>query len=198
MTGFHPTRSFWRSGERPESTHDRDRGAPHGTAPPTPPGIRVAYHGGSTELSWGQEHRVGPMRPPWPGYIDTVEWWDRRLRAPATPRKCTSQRKRFRAEGLMRSGTSVSDSRISPRTSQPPQRPLRGPVQAFSDARPSAVNDQSWPKGELLLSAVGMPERTFTSALPNGSTRPFAVTRAGCRIRLLMHPSGPSRLVRFR
>jgi hypothetical protein len=67
--------------------------------------------------------------------------------APATPRKCTSQRKRFRAEGLMRSGTSVSDSRISPRTSQPPQRPLRGPVQAFSD-RPSAVNDQSWPIAE--------------------------------------------------
>ncbi len=30
---------------------DRDRGAPHGAAPPTPPGIRVAYHGGSIELS---------------------------------------------------------------------------------------------------------------------------------------------------
>jgi hypothetical protein len=30
---------------------DRDRGTPHGAAPPTPPGIRVTYHGGSTELS---------------------------------------------------------------------------------------------------------------------------------------------------
>jgi hypothetical protein len=30
---------------------DRDRGTPHGAAPPTPPGIRVAYHGGSTGLS---------------------------------------------------------------------------------------------------------------------------------------------------
>ena len=31
--------------------HDRDRGAPHGAAPPTPPGIRVTYHGGSIGLS---------------------------------------------------------------------------------------------------------------------------------------------------
>jgi hypothetical protein len=30
---------------------DRDRGTPHGAAPPTPPGIRVAYHGGSIRLS---------------------------------------------------------------------------------------------------------------------------------------------------
>jgi hypothetical protein len=30
---------------------DRDRGTPHGAAPPTPPGIRVAYHGGSIGLS---------------------------------------------------------------------------------------------------------------------------------------------------
>ena len=30
---------------------DRDRGAPHGAAPPTPPSVRVAYHGGSTGLS---------------------------------------------------------------------------------------------------------------------------------------------------
>ena len=30
---------------------DRDRGAPHGAAPPTPPGIRVTYHGGSPGLS---------------------------------------------------------------------------------------------------------------------------------------------------
>ena len=30
---------------------DRDRGAPRGAAPPTPPGIRVTYHGGSPGLS---------------------------------------------------------------------------------------------------------------------------------------------------
>jgi hypothetical protein len=30
---------------------DRDRGTPRGAAPPTPPGIRVAYHGGSIGLS---------------------------------------------------------------------------------------------------------------------------------------------------
>ena len=32
---------------------DRDRGTPHGAAPPTPPGIRVTYHGGSIGLSLG-------------------------------------------------------------------------------------------------------------------------------------------------
>src|ERR1700740_3840580 len=30
---------------------DRDRGTPRGATPPTPPGIRVTYHGGSTGLS---------------------------------------------------------------------------------------------------------------------------------------------------
>jgi hypothetical protein len=30
---------------------DRDRGTPHGATPPTPPGIRVSYHGGSIGLS---------------------------------------------------------------------------------------------------------------------------------------------------
>src|SRR5690348_6111243 len=30
---------------------DRDRGTPYGVTPPTPPGIRVAYRGGSTRLS---------------------------------------------------------------------------------------------------------------------------------------------------
>ena len=30
---------------------DRDRGEPFGSAPLTPPGIRVTYHGGSTGLS---------------------------------------------------------------------------------------------------------------------------------------------------
>ena len=31
-----------------QTTH-RDRGAPHGATPPTPPGIRVTYHGGSAD-----------------------------------------------------------------------------------------------------------------------------------------------------
>src|SRR5208283_4704778 len=30
---------------------DRDRGTPRGATPPTPPGVRVTYHGGSTGLS---------------------------------------------------------------------------------------------------------------------------------------------------
>jgi hypothetical protein len=68
----------------------------------------------------------------------------------------------------MRSGTSVSDSRISPRTSQPPQRPLRGPVQAFSDARPSAVNDQSWPKPERPLWSAQRNKQTFVRGIANG------------------------------
>jgi alpha-ketoglutarate-dependent taurine dioxygenase len=38
---------------------DRDRGTPHGAAPPTPPGIRVAYHGGSTGLSRGRNKESG-------------------------------------------------------------------------------------------------------------------------------------------
>ena len=38
---------------------DRDRGVPHDTPPPTPPGIRVAYHGGSMELSVGDSGDTG-------------------------------------------------------------------------------------------------------------------------------------------
>jgi len=38
---------------------DRDRGTPHGATPPTPPGIRVAYHGGSTGLSWDRDMESG-------------------------------------------------------------------------------------------------------------------------------------------
>ena len=38
---------------------DRDRGAPHGAAPPTPPGVRVAYHGGSIGLCWGRNVESG-------------------------------------------------------------------------------------------------------------------------------------------
>src|SRR5215510_9575872 len=36
---------------------DRDRGVPLGAAPPTPPGIRVAYLGGSTRLSFNSQCR---------------------------------------------------------------------------------------------------------------------------------------------
>src|SRR6516162_3517367 len=48
---------------------DRDRGAPHDAAPPTPPGIRVTYLGGSIGLSFSMQpgFRVlsssGPVRP---------------------------------------------------------------------------------------------------------------------------------------
>ena len=38
-------------------------------------------------------------------------------------------------------------------------------------------NGWSRPKGERRLSAVGGPERTLTSALPNASTRPIAEVR---------------------
>jgi len=38
---------------------DRDRGAPRGAAPPTPPGIRVTYRGGSTGLSMGSGVQSG-------------------------------------------------------------------------------------------------------------------------------------------
>jgi len=38
---------------------DRDRGVPRGAAPPTPPGIRVTYHGGSTGLSSGRDIESG-------------------------------------------------------------------------------------------------------------------------------------------
>lgn len=34
---------------------DRDRGTPRGAAPPTPPGIRITYHGGSIGLSLGRD-----------------------------------------------------------------------------------------------------------------------------------------------
>jgi hypothetical protein len=41
------------------TTRDRDRGTPRGATPPTPPGIRVTYHGGSTGLSVGGEMQSG-------------------------------------------------------------------------------------------------------------------------------------------
>src|SRR5262245_55708806 len=40
-----------------ESNLDRDRGTPRGAAPPTPPGIRVTYLGGSTRLSFNSQCR---------------------------------------------------------------------------------------------------------------------------------------------
>jgi hypothetical protein len=43
--------------ERPPRSSDRDRGTPHGAAPPTPPGIRVTYLGGSTGLSFNAQCR---------------------------------------------------------------------------------------------------------------------------------------------
>ena len=40
-------------------SRDRDRGTPRGATPPTPPGIRVTYHGGSTGLSLGRDMQSG-------------------------------------------------------------------------------------------------------------------------------------------
>jgi hypothetical protein len=55
-----------------------------------------------------------------------------------------------------------------------------GSGQACAGLRHSAQG-RSWPKGERRLSAVGMPERTFTSALPNGKTRPLRAIRGHTR-----------------
>jgi hypothetical protein len=41
---------------RPNWVNDRDRGTPRGAAPPTPPGIRVTYLGGSTRLSFNAQY----------------------------------------------------------------------------------------------------------------------------------------------
>src|SRR5271166_2756987 len=38
---------------------DRDRGTPRGATPPTPPGVRVTYHGGSTGLSLDRDIETG-------------------------------------------------------------------------------------------------------------------------------------------
>ena len=45
--------------QRPLSVDDRDRGTPRDATPPTPPGIRVPYHGGSTELGLGGRIDLG-------------------------------------------------------------------------------------------------------------------------------------------
>ena len=41
---------------------DRDRGAPHDVAPPTPPGIRVTYLGGSIGLGFSMCSRAFGFR----------------------------------------------------------------------------------------------------------------------------------------
>src|SRR5437879_330189 len=38
---------------------DRDGGTPRGATPPTPPGIRITYHGGSTGLSLARNMESG-------------------------------------------------------------------------------------------------------------------------------------------
>jgi len=45
--------------ECPERVDDRDRGTPRDATPPTPPGIRVTYHGGSTGLSLDRDMESG-------------------------------------------------------------------------------------------------------------------------------------------
>jgi hypothetical protein len=45
--------------KRPLRVMDRDRGTPRGATPPTPPGIRVTYHGGSTGLSVDRDMESG-------------------------------------------------------------------------------------------------------------------------------------------
>ena len=54
-------------------------------------------------------------------------------------------------------------------------RRWNGRLRPFLDIQATRLNGKCWPKGERRLSTVGMPERTFTPALPNGSTRPKAV-----------------------
>jgi hypothetical protein len=53
----HSLTSLTRDG--PLSADDRDRGTPRDATPPTPPGIRVTYHGGSTGLSLDRDMESG-------------------------------------------------------------------------------------------------------------------------------------------
>jgi hypothetical protein len=50
----------------PSTVTDRDRGAPHDAAPPTPPGIRVAYLGGSIGLSLSMQPGFRVLSSPRP------------------------------------------------------------------------------------------------------------------------------------
>jgi len=49
----------WTAVEGPQCVEDRDRGTPRSATPPTPPGIRVTYHGGSTGLSLDRDMESG-------------------------------------------------------------------------------------------------------------------------------------------
>jgi hypothetical protein len=49
----------WREHKGLKWVDDRDRGTPRGATPPTPPGIRVTYHGGSTGLSLDRDMESG-------------------------------------------------------------------------------------------------------------------------------------------
>src|SRR5215510_10676476 len=53
-------------GAPPVHPTDRDRGAPHDAAPPTPPGIRVTYLGGSIGLSFSMQPGFRVLSPPRP------------------------------------------------------------------------------------------------------------------------------------
>jgi hypothetical protein len=62
--------------QAPITVIDRDRGTPRGATPPTPPGIRVTYHGGSTGLGlysrafgcWLRHDWFGPLVTADPGF----------------------------------------------------------------------------------------------------------------------------------
>ena len=65
---------------------DGDRGTPRGATPPTPPGIRVTYHGGSTGLSldrdrqsrafgcWRRHEWFGPWATADPGFTPIIRF----------------------------------------------------------------------------------------------------------------------------
>src|SRR5208282_6053096 len=56
---------------------DRDRGTPCGATPPTPPGVRVTYHGGSTGLSLDRDIETGETERV--GIVVTQGLLDRRV-----------------------------------------------------------------------------------------------------------------------
>src|SRR5208282_6781796 len=56
---------------------DRDRGTPRGATPPTPPGVRVTYHGGSTGLSLDRDIETGETERV--GIVVTQGLLDRRV-----------------------------------------------------------------------------------------------------------------------
>src|SRR5208282_6594714 len=68
---------------------DRDRGTPRGATPPTPPGVRVTYHGGSTGLSLDRDIETGETERV--GIVVTQGLLDRRVSGHAPePRRRTS------------------------------------------------------------------------------------------------------------